>query len=419
MLYMFAYISIGSGRIQLPHLMSSSYQRSKGSSVSPSTVESSDLTSSCSSSLSSLQLSLAPDPSMHANLYQDPQQQQLAAPRGVYVHQNSGLDSTDYSNYLRNTQMAYYAPNGKFNCGSLDRKKMMKKHNGQRPIPETKTTRVIELAELTPSKFGSKRDSTTDSQDSPFQFEEDSDNLQPYPMPYHHRKSNNIRTYNAPSFGKLKESSSESSGIVSTLSPTEELRSIAEHQFVVPDKKHRRRVPAEHDASFQSGSSFQLPQQNGNSNNYSRHVSEMSEMDEYRESLRNLQQKHPELNRVKMTPSSLSADTYEPAAQSRKNKVVVGESSRTRRRKSQPPRDDSNDESSDDAVDALFQTINRQSHVNAFEYSRKGSGVEVNDLLPNKRQMSNYTKSASSLSSSSSLSSGASAPRPLRSVPLF
>lgn len=331
------------------------------------------MASSCSSSLSSLQQNSGADhDSGTYNLHRD-------------SSLNPHLDPTgDYSSYLRNTQKAYFAPGGRHACGSLDRKNMVKK-NGSNPDAEFP---IVELTELTPSKFGSKRESTVDATDSPYIFEDDEITEE---SPGHHQARNYHRhrepAYVAPPFGRLKESSSESSGIHSA---AEERRADGARcgRPDYHDGKRRLHFRPADDRSIKNTGSFNSQDFSG-PRNICRGVqlSEISDVQEYTESLRCAQQRRHGARETRPTASPGPEAWAEQTVHTKKTKNPAGQSLRTRNRKSL-----SNVCANEGAVDALFKHNNERSDLNAFEFSRRNSSVVVGDFPQHDTHLSTYTR---------------------------
>lgn len=355
--------------------------------MSPSSVNSSDMASSCSSSLSSLQLNSGAD--RDSGTY-DPHREPSLNPH---------LDPTagDYSSYLRNTQKAYFAPGGRYACESLDRKKTVAENGSSSDAAFP----IVELTELTPSKFGSKRESAVDAKDSPYRFEDDDDDLTEEPQEDHHQVRNCHRyrepAYVAPPFGRLKESSSESSGIHSA---AEERRCDARWRRPdCYDGKQRLHFRPADDRFVQNSGSF-----NSRDSARSRSVrsgvplSEMSDVQEYTESLRCVQQRR--LGARETRPAASPGP--EAWTQQKKTKNPGGQGSRTRNRKSL-----SNVDANEGAVDALFKHNNQRSDLNAFEFLRRNSSVVVGDFPQHGTHLSNYSRG-------NSFSTASSVAQPLR-----
>lgn len=363
-------------------------------SMPPSSVNSSDMASSCSSSRSSLQLNSGAD--RDSGTY-DPHREPSLNPH---------LDPTasNYSSYLRNTQKAYFAPGGRHAYESLDRKKTVARNGSgsDAALP------IAELTELTPSKFGSKRESTVDAEDSPYRFEDDDDDLTEEPQD--HRQARNCHRYRepahvAPPFGRLKESSSESSGIHSA---AEERRCDARWRRPdCCDGKQRLHFRPADDRFVQNSGSFNSRDSAGSRSVRSGvPLSEMSDVQEYTESLRCVQQRRLGARETRPAASPGPEAWTQQTVQTKKTKNPGGQGSRTRNRKSL-----SNIDANQDAVDALFKHNNQRSGLNAVEFSRRNSSIVVGDLPQHGTHLSNYARG-----NSFSLSTASSAPQPLRFV---
>lgn len=347
--------------------------------MSPSSEDSSDRASSGSGSLSSLHLNPGVDRDSGAyNPYQD-------------ASSSARLDSEgDYSSYLRNTQKTYFrSGGGKYACGSLDRRKLVKKHGLDLASPNA----ALQVVELSPSKYGSKRDSAADAQDSPYSFQDADDSMdKPFDTRDVGYESRNCGKLGGPShassLGQLQASSSES-GIC--LSAAEERRADARFKRDFVETCHPHYPPG--NGSFRQDFGSLNPQDLRNRGVYSAATSEMPE------SLRGTQQERYELRGTRAAPWPSPNVWLGPAVQA---KWAADH----------PASADANS----NAVDALFRHNSQVPLLKSVEYFRRNSSdVPINSQQQQQSGLlSDYTRVNSS--SSSSLSLHPSGPLPLRLV---